>query len=238
VIFREQVGHPLAGGGRGNDVLLGGAGTDVVRFDDRGLTANLKRHVASADRIGLNTLRGIENLETLGGSAVLIGDAGPNSLVGGGGRDTIRGRGANDFIAGSFVESGWGRSNSLFGGRGNDMFDADGSNDTIHGGYGSDTVSYSDRVRSTVIDLQAGVAESEDELKSIENAEGSPANDVLRGDSSANRLLGHDGDDQISGVAGDDFLDGGGGSNDNDGGDGTDTCYNPDTAGGAINCEG
>jgi hypothetical protein len=93
--------------------------------------------------------------------------------------------------------------------------------------------------QGVTVDLQTGTAvgDGRDVLDAIEDLVGSQYADALLGDSNANRFFGGEGDDALSGFGGDDYLDGGAGTNTNDGGEETDTCVNPDTAGGAVNCE-
>lgn len=86
---------------------------------------------------------------------------------------------------------------------------------TFDGGTGSDTLAYS--VNSAVsIDLSTGVAKGvdigTDTLVSFENAASGSGNDLLVGNSAANKLWGNDGDDIIRGAGGKDQLDGGNGS--------------------------
>jgi hypothetical protein len=67
---------------------------------------------------------------------------------------------------------------------------------------------------------------------------GVSGDDQLYGLTGNDELNGGDGDDSVVGGRGKDRLDGGLGVNSNDGGRGIDFCVNPDTAGGAVNCEG
>jgi Ca2+-binding RTX toxin-like protein len=116
--------------------------------------------------------------------------------------------------------------------------------------------------RAVTVDLAAGTATGwgSDSVAELENITGGVRSDVLLGDSSDNvltagqtccgggsdtlsgrtgndRLHGDANDDVLSGGDGDDFLDGNAGTNSNDGGAGFDTCRNPDTDGGAVDCE-
>lgn len=110
---------------------------------------------------------------------------------------------------------------------GNDVFVSDGSRNRFDGGDGNDT--YSAEVADTAarIDLAEGLAFARfttgEQLFSIENARGSSGDDVIFGDSNANRIDGLDGDDSIDGDPGDDTISGGAGTNELEGNTGTDT---------------
>ena len=72
---------------------------------------------------------------------------------------------------------------------------------------------------------------------SVESIEGSPFNDVLRGDGGDNILLGRNGDDSLYGGGGADFLVGGLGRDELFGEAGFDRLYATDSArDGAIDC--
>jgi Ca2+-binding RTX toxin-like protein len=82
----------------GNDVLIGGAGTDEASYEDKA-TVNLTTDSATTLG-GQDVVTGIENLSAGSGSVVFIGDAGPNVLSGNAGRDRIRGRSGDDVLRG------------------------------------------------------------------------------------------------------------------------------------------
>jgi Ca2+-binding RTX toxin-like protein len=114
------------------------------------------------------------------------------------------------------VLSGNGEDNTLNGRAGND---------TLNGGVGIDEAAYWDASGSVNVSLstgQAGGADGNDTLASIENLYGSSFADVLTGDSANNLIAGSSGNDRIEGGAGADSLDGGEGDDTLDGGDGDD----------------
>ncbi|WP_164913505.1 M10 family metallopeptidase C-terminal domain-containing protein [Sphingomonas sp. UV9] len=103
------------------------------------------------------------------------------------------------------------------GGAGNDIFVGNVANNVLDGGAGSDTVIFTGTtgVNVTLNDTGADVVVSHDgetdTLRSIENIQGTIANDVLIGNSQNNTLSGGAGGaDTLSGGAGDDRLIGGG----------------------------
>ncbi len=103
------------------------------------------------------------------------------------------------------------------GGAGNDIFVGNVANNVLDGGAGSDTVIFTGvtGVNVTLNDTGADVIVSHDgetdTLRSIENIQGTIANDVLVGNSQNNTLSGGAGGaDTLSGGAGDDRLIGGG----------------------------
>lgn len=244
-------------GWTGSDRLLGGPGSDTVYFGRFGfrqrqrIVADLSKGVATGE--GNDVLSGIQNLTTNQfececRGVTFIGDEEPNILRDWGSNyatDVFKGRGGNDVL---LANTGPDR---FLGGAGDDRFlvgyhyddEVDGD-DVFRGGVGTDTLDYSDPYippSSVTVDLAAGTAtgpnSQTDVVSGFENVVGTPGDDVLSGDASANHLKGRGGVDELNGREGDDYLDGGGGENRNDGGDGTDECVNPDPSEGAVNCE-
>ncbi len=126
------------------------------------------------------------------------GTNGDDRMDGSNASERLNGLGGNDLLI------ALGGSDILAGGVGSD---------TLDGGAGSDTASYSDASSAVGIRLaddlfRAGDAVG-DVLISIENLEGSGYDDLLVGDSNANRIDGGDGDDKIYGWGGGDSVFGG-----------------------------
>lgn len=103
---------------------------------------------------------------------------------------------------------------------------------TLFDSGGTDTLDLSGWSDPSRIDLTPGAYSSGNEMTNnvaiaysttIENAIGGPGNDVITGNSVANRLVGNAGNDVINAGDGDDVLDGGAGNDNLDGGAGTDT---------------
>jgi Ca2+-binding RTX toxin-like protein len=113
-------------------------------------------------------------------------------IVGNAGKDTIYGLGGDDLIKGG------------------------GGADTLNGGSGIDTATYEDSDVGVHVSLQLGKGQfgtaDGDTLISIENLDGSSHDDVLVGDTGANKLQGGDGDDVLKGGGGSDKLYGGNGN--------------------------
>ena len=142
---------------------------------------------------------------------VLTGNGGNDSLDGAGGNDKLNGGSGNDRLRGS------GGNDTLIGGAGADVVD---------GGAGIDTADYASSKAAVAIELAnatfVGGDAQGDVLKSIENLRGSALNDILIGNSAANRLDGNAGIDILDGREGDDTLIGGAGADRLLGGSGTD----------------
>jgi hypothetical protein len=125
-------------GGPGNDRLVGGAGEDVADYSDHTTTpvrVNLARGIGGAHGEH-DVISGVEDVSGSEAPGVLIGDAGPNVLDGGGpGTPAQRlvGRGGDDHLTGGGV---------LKGGKGNDTLDG-GSlpGARLYGGPGDDVLS-------------------------------------------------------------------------------------------------
>jgi Ca2+-binding RTX toxin-like protein len=121
----------------------------------------------------------------------------------------INGTNGKDFLEGTRFRD------EINGLQGNDFIDGSPGSDTLDGGLDNDTVSYYDfnvyyYSDSVNVDLQratqqGGYAEG-DVLISIENVSGSVEDDVIKGDSGANRLFGNGGSDILEGRDGDDDL--------------------------------
>ena len=190
---------------RGSDTVadvervLGGAGADRLRGDDRG-----------------NVLQGgpgNDDLHGGDGADRLFGDDGDDLLEGGGGTDVVRGGPGDDRVR---------------GGPGDDALEGGIGDDALEGGRGTDTADYSRAQRSVEVDVAASEAPSDgsrgaDTLEGIEDVVGGDRSDVLRGDAGGNVLVGGDGDDVIRGGGGDDTMAGQGGDDVLRGGAGGDT---------------
>lgn len=112
--------------GIARDLLSGGRGTDMARYDERrrgGVVVDLARGRGGEDR-----LRSIESAAGTGGRDVLRGDARANRLLGSGGADTLIGRGGRDRL-----NTGWTAPSNTGGG--------DGDRDRLSCGAGADVVS-------------------------------------------------------------------------------------------------
>lgn len=105
---------------------------------------------------------------------------------------------------------GTGQVDHLFGEAGNDTLEGGASADLINGGDDTDTAAYAGSSAAVEINLALGFATggdaTGDTLTGIENLSGSVHNDVLTGDSDANRLEGIAGRDTLDGAGGNDTL--------------------------------
>jgi Ca2+-binding RTX toxin-like protein len=94
--------------------------------------------------------------------------------------------------------------------------------ESIDGKGGVDYLDYSLLAAGVSVDLTAGTAFRVGTVTGVENVNGSPAADDLRGDGAANVLVGLGGNDSIDGGGGADIVDGGAGNDSLAGGDGND----------------
>ena len=178
-------------GGGGDDILEGGAGADrldggngidtaIYQASDAAVTVNLGDDSATGGHAQGDVFTSIERI---------IGSIYGDTLVGGSGIDRLDGAEGDDVLQ---------------GGAGADRLD---------GGTGSDTAVYHSSNAAVTVDLGSGTltgghAEGDD-IVNVENIEGSDYDDVLTGDSNANRLYGGEGNDVLEGGDGIDRLDGG-----------------------------
>lgn len=165
--------------------------------------------VASGDFI-LPTVNGNNSANTIirvGNVDETINARGGNDIVyAGGGADTVDGGDGHDSLCG---EAG---NDILLGGAGNDSLNGGADDDILNGGSGIDWAIFSGGA-AVVVDLTAGTAvgQGSDTLLNIEAVLGGSFNDVIRGNASANRLDGGDGDDLFLASAGNDVIIGGAG---------------------------
>lgn len=196
-------GDDQLSGGAGGDYLYGGAGFDLAFYWDatQALVVDLL-----SPAVGTGDARGdrFHGVEAVAGSLyndVLRGDDQPNSLNGMAGNDTLFGRGGRD---------------TLHGGDGDDVFSGGAGADVFNGGAGFDMAVYWDLASGITLDMAipgAGTGEAAgDSFNSVEAIAATNHDDVLRGDHSANRLMGMAGNDTIMARGGNDTLDGGAGN--------------------------
>lgn len=128
----------------GNDTIIGGKGTDEVRYDrdaryggEDGVTVNLAKGFAIDGFGDRDTLKSIERARGSESADKLLGNGGDNRLMGLGGNDTLSGKGGDDLILG-----GSGRDKILGDGGNDDLFGEGGADRFIFkGAFGEDTVS-------------------------------------------------------------------------------------------------
>jgi len=208
-------GNDTLNGGTGADHMDGGLGDDIYYVNDAG-------DVAAEAAGGIDTVlasithtlsANLENL-TLTGLAASTG-------TGNAGNNLIKGNSGNNILLG--LAGG----DTLNGNSGDDTLDGGDGNDTLDGGDGTDTARYSSIGAAVTVALVAGAqntgAAGIDTLFSIENLTGTSFDDVLRGNATANRLVGGNGNDTLAGASGNDTLSGDSGNDTLDGGSGNDT---------------
>lgn len=140
-----------------------------------------------------------------GANEHLTGGEVDNRISGQGGNDSVYGAGGDDLVMG-------GSGNDLVdGGEGNDSLRGEAGNDTFSGGAGIDTADFTG-ARAVRIDLSRSGAQNtghgNDTFVSIENVQGSSANDAITGNGGANLLIGGAGNDSLRGGGGADSLQG------------------------------
>ena len=248
----------LVGGG-GGDKLNGSSGNDMASYTGapEGVVADLSNPTANTGDAGGDSYASIENLQGSEAGDSLTGDNGANAIEGGSGDDVLNGDpevAPSLRLAGGSLYSAATQSDLLTGGRGNDV---------IRGGPGDDTAAYSGGLSDYTVRFSAATGSftisdkvlilgiSRDGTDTVSSVEYFQFADGLRtaeelssikGDGSANRLLGttyadsiygFEGNDTLSGLAGNDLLDGGTGADIMSGGDGDDS-YIVDNAGDKV----
>ncbi|XWN31311.1 MAG: calcium-binding protein [Devosia sp.] len=155
------------------------------------------------------TIDSIENVIGTGYDDNLYGSVIANTFEGMGGNDKLSGMLGDDTLKGG---SG---NDTLIGGEDDDLLIGGEGGDALGGGAGQDTASY-EGSGAVQVSLSSGLAlgghAEGDSLEGVENLIGSRYDDILEGNSEANRLEGADGNDTLDGAGGNDSLFGGDGA--------------------------
>jgi Ca2+-binding RTX toxin-like protein len=135
----------------------------------------------------------------------MTGDAGDDTLIGGGLADDLNGGDGNDVLKGGAG------NDRLTGGAGDDLLEGDAGADILDGGDGSDTASWAPSTGPVTVTLDGQPndgATGEGDNAAVENIIGGHGDDHLTGDGQSNVISGGDGNDTIDGGAGADELNG------------------------------
>ncbi|MBO9557823.1 MAG: calcium-binding protein [Caulobacter sp.] len=189
-------------GDLGNALMDGGAGLDMVRYENSaaGVVVNLATGLGSGGSAAGDTYTSIEAVAGSNLADTLIGDAADNILYGQGGDDQLHGGAGND---------------QLYGGAGDDQLEGGAGSNLLDGGDGFDIARFDSAPATGVysgisVNLQTGAMYGvNDTLTSIEGVVGSYFNDILIGSDGDNLIDGGNGNDVITGGAGNDKLYGG-----------------------------
>lgn len=215
----------------GADVLIGGAGIDVVDYSARttALTVTMDGSAGNdgAAGEGDNVKADIEDILCGSGNDDITGNILSNAISGGDGDDLLNGAGGGDVFREGAAPNG---ADSFTGGTGIDLVDYGARTDAL-------TVTMGDGLAN---DGDVATGEHDNIGSDVENLSAGSADDDLTGNDGNNVIEGGLGDDQISGGAGDDQLDGtdrGPASNDISCGSGDDIALDPGLGSYAADCE-
>ena len=211
--------------GKGDDLVIGGAGFDTVDYSDVDggvyLTLQLQNRWQSAWAAGEDRLEGIDALIGSRFDDYLIGDAGYNALYGGAGNDVLKSKGGNDRLDGGAGDDritgdtgnetiiGGPGEDELFGLRGQDVIYAGPGADYVAGGRDADRIygqGGADTLRGNIGHDQIWGGRGGDDLR------GGGGTDTLYGEQGSDFLMGENGTDTLDGGKGDDVLIGGAGA--------------------------
>jgi hypothetical protein len=202
VINLNDINPETAGGGAGDDLLIGGSAGDTIGGNGG--------HDVLIGGGGDDYMFGAD------GNDKLFGDTGKDTLIGGDGNDYLNG-GADDDL----VVDGQG-NDTLFGDTGNDYLNGGLGDDLIGGGEGNDTVIGdfgNDYLNGGTGDDLIGGGDGNDILI------GDIGNDYLNGGVGDDIIGGGEGNDTVIGDAGNDYLSAGPGDDVLGGGDGNDSLF-------------
>ena len=225
------------------ELPAGGSATVTVNgaFVAAGTKTNTATVSARGDANGSNDAATSVTTVT-GQTCTVVGTFGDdNPLHGTNKADVICGLSGDDRINGKQGDD------TIYGNDGNDRLNGLGGDDRIDGGPGTDTITYAALQQSVRVNLglHKSTGQGADTLISIENATGSPGDDLLTGSAGRNRLSGGGGADRLAGLggadallggAGHDRLDGGAGKDALNGGVGGDTCRTGGGGGSKKSC--
>lgn len=193
------------GGTSGNDVIRVTVENETrVRVTISSTGENRAFNVARVESLDVRCRAGDDRVllaHALSVPALVLGQAGNDTIFGGGGNDDLRGDDGRDSVHGR------GGDDSVSGGRGADDVAGDVGDDSLSGGDGSDHCS-------------GGNGD--------DSVSGGSGNDDVRGDEDNDSVSGDDGNDSCDGGGGDDDVRGGAGDDDMNGGDGNDVCRGDD----------
>ncbi len=232
----------------GADQLFGGAGSNEISYGSRrgNVTLSLNGIADDGELLEGDNVNGeFTQIESGDGSDVVSGTGAPTIYLTQDGNDLVMGGAAAELIL-----SGEG-NDTLRGGDGGDQFYGGSGNDFVEGGAGDDSIyddsrgsepsgadrygggSGLDRLRyltgePVTVDLDGTAddgppGEGDNAGTDLEDLEGSPFDDVLTGNDSANQISGGAGNDRISGLGGADALESGPGDDTLNGGTGIDS---------------
>lgn len=197
------LGNDTLTGGANNDTLDGGAGSDTMTGgdgDDTYVVDSSSDVVTENDDEGEDTIEStasfslvsngenVENLVLLGGALTGTGDDGDNKITGNANNNTLTGNDGDDFLDGA---------------EGNDTLKGGEGSDVLVGGDGNDTADFTDATGNLMVDLDFGVAVSDDSedvdtLLEIEHVIGGAGDDLFIASDAANNINGGTGNDTIS----------------------------------------
>ena len=196
-------------GGPDGDLLDGGADFDYATyaFSPQAVQVDLGAATQSGGDAQGDRFISIEGVLGSEYNDSIVGDDGPNELVGYGGIDTLRGGGNQDTLNGAEG------ADSLFGEAGNDVLRGGPEGDTLDGGEGRDVASYFFAQTDIFADLSDAAQNTGeaagDVYVSIEGLAGGEFDDTLIGTDFDDVLQGDLGNDDLQGGLGNDLLDGG-----------------------------
>lgn len=242
-------GNDTLSGGMGANILDGGPGIDTATYATATSPVFVDLAAGTVSGYASESIAGVERVTGSPFDDEIRGDAQANLLKGEGGDDLLEGGDLNDTLYGGLGHDtlrGGAGNDSLRGEDGDDTLEGQDGNDsllggagvnTLIGGVGTDTADYQAATSGVSVDLTAGTTTgfATDALSTIENVNGSPHADTLRGDALNNRLDGKAGADTLIGEGGNDTLIGGLDVDVISGGLGTDTCT--DAADARDTCE-
>jgi len=225
---------------QGADVLRGGAGVDIISYQDRAdpLVISLPTTTAATTTAveGDKIQPDIEGVIGGLGNDTLTGNDANNILVGGPGNDILNGGKGDDILRGLAFSDASGAP----------ILEANDGNDTYTCGDGVDYVSYAGRTDDIIINLTSAATISQgragssgeaedDKLSGCEGVGGGEGADTLTGLATGSIIDGNGGDDVIVGGDGSDIISGGAGNDAITGGKGDDI-LDAGEDGGTVSC--
>jgi Ca2+-binding RTX toxin-like protein len=196
-------GNDSIAGSSANNIIDGGAGTDIVTFTGNIADYTIVRnadgsYTVTDNRVspndGVDTLFNIETLQFADGAiSPFTLTTGVDIYTATAGNDIVYALSGNDSV------SGGAGHDTLYGDAGDDTLAGGAGNDSLDGGIGTDTADYSSVTTAMTVNLTTGVAtgEGNDTLTSIENVTTGAGNDSITGTAGNNAIDGGAGNDTV-----------------------------------------
>ena len=209
-------GNDTIEGRGGGDILDGGPGFNTASYGSMAGPVAIDLTAGTGTAIGTDTLLSFRGVITGAGNDNVTGTSADENFALGAGDDQVAAGLGNDVVA---------------AGPGSDVLRGGSGSDSLDGGPDRDTVTYDERTAGEPVSVTLatigddGAAGENDTLLGIEDVIGGAGSDTLAGDGAPNILIGGPGLNTLDGLGGDDVVRGGASRDVISGGPGRDALF-------------